>query len=87
MSLNTTDDGPEPRKPRHTQQLPSLFQGLGIVRVYTKAPSKPPDMGQPFTVRQGDTVLDVARLVANDDVLVEECDTSNNAVLLDLGCE
>jgi ribosome-interacting GTPase 1 len=43
-----------------------LFEGLGIVRVYTKAPGKPPEMDRPFTVRAGATVLDVARLVHKD---------------------
>lgn len=43
-----------------------LFDGLGIVRVYTKAPGKPPEMDKPFTVREGATVLDVARLVHKD---------------------
>ena len=40
-----------------------LFHALEIVRVYTKAPGRPPDTDRPFTVRAGDTVLDVARLV------------------------
>ena len=43
-----------------------LFTGLEIVRVYTKAPGKPPEMDRPFTVRSGATVLDVARLVHKD---------------------
>ncbi len=43
-----------------------LFRGLEIVRVYTKAPGKPPEMERPFTVRAGATVLDVARLVHKD---------------------
>ncbi len=43
-----------------------LFEGLGVVRVYTKAPGKPPEMEKPFTVRQGAMVLDVARLVHKD---------------------
>ena len=43
-----------------------LFDHLGIVRVYTKVPGKPPDMGRPFTVRRGDTVIDVAVLVHRD---------------------
>jgi ribosome-interacting GTPase 1 len=42
---------------------PFLFRALEIVRVYTKTPGKPPDADKPFTVRRGDTVLDVARLV------------------------
>ncbi|HSG66293.1 MAG TPA: GTPase [Gammaproteobacteria bacterium] len=45
---------------------PFLFAGLGLVRVYTKAPGKPPEMDRPFTVRAGATVLDVARLVHKD---------------------
>ncbi len=43
-----------------------LFEGLGIVRVYTKTPGKPPEMEKPFTVSQGAMVLDVARLVHKD---------------------
>jgi len=45
---------------------PFLFRELGIVRVYTKAPGKPPEMDRPFTVRRGATVADVARLVHKD---------------------
>lgn len=45
---------------------PWLFRALGIVRVYSKAPGKDPDRERPFTVRRGDTVLDVARLVHKD---------------------
>jgi ribosome-interacting GTPase 1 len=43
-----------------------LFEHLGIVRVYTKLPGKPPEKDKPFTVRQGATVLDVATLVHRD---------------------
>lgn len=43
-----------------------LFEHLGIVRVYTKIPGQAPDMGRPFTVRKGQTTLDVARLVHRD---------------------
>lgn len=43
-----------------------LFRALGVVRVYTKAPGKEVERDRPFTVRQGDTVLDVARLVHKD---------------------
>jgi ribosome-interacting GTPase 1 len=42
---------------------PFLFRALEIVRVYTKSPGKPADTDKPFTVRRGDTVLDVARQV------------------------
>ncbi len=43
-----------------------LFSNLGIVRVYTKAPGKPPEKDRPFTLRRGQTVEDVARLVHKD---------------------
>lgn len=43
-----------------------LFQRLGIVRVYTKAPGHSADKGRPFTLRKGETVGDVARLVHKD---------------------
>jgi hypothetical protein len=43
-----------------------LFRGLGIVRIYTKIPGKPADMGTPYTARRGATVLDVAALVHRD---------------------
>lgn len=45
---------------------PFLFRALGIVRVYTKAPGKAVDRDRPFTMRRGDTVLDVARRVHPD---------------------
>jgi ribosome-interacting GTPase 1 len=34
---------------------PWLFRQLGIMRVYTKAPHRPPDRGPPFTLRRGQT--------------------------------
>ncbi|HZP92333.1 MAG TPA: TGS domain-containing protein [Burkholderiales bacterium] len=43
-----------------------LFRNLGIVRVYTKQPGKPPEKDRPFTLRRGQTVEDVARLVHRD---------------------
>lgn len=43
-----------------------LFDHLAIVRVYTKRPGQDVDDGKPYTVRRGDTVLDVARLVHRD---------------------
>jgi ribosome-interacting GTPase 1 len=45
---------------------PLLFCRLGIVRVYTKVPGRPPDRDRPFTLRRGQTVEDVARLVHKD---------------------
>jgi ribosome-interacting GTPase 1 len=43
-----------------------LFEHLAVVRVYTKKPGEPVDDGKPYTVRRGDTVLDVAHLVHRD---------------------
>ncbi len=45
---------------------PLLFRALALVRVYTKAPGKAAERSKPFTVRRGQTVLDVARLVHQD---------------------
>jgi len=45
---------------------PFVFEALGIVRVYTKPPGRPPDRTRPFIVRRGNTVSDVARLVHGD---------------------
>jgi hypothetical protein len=45
---------------------PWLFEHLGIVRVYTKVPGHPADRQRPFTLRRGQTVGDVARLVHRD---------------------
>jgi ribosome-interacting GTPase 1 len=45
---------------------PFLFNGLHIVRAYTKMPGHPPDRDRPFTLRHGQTVGDVARLVHPD---------------------
>lgn len=45
---------------------PWLFRNLGIVRVYTKTPGHKADRERPFTLRAGQTVRDVARLVHED---------------------
>lgn len=45
---------------------PLLFDLLELVRVYTKAPGKKADIGAPYVVRRGQTVIDVARLVHKD---------------------
>jgi hypothetical protein len=45
---------------------PLLFKALQIVRVYTKQPGKPADTDRPFTLRRGQTVLDVAQQVHKD---------------------
>ncbi len=43
-----------------------LFERLAVVRVYTKTPGKPPEKDHPFTLRRGQCVEDVARLVHKD---------------------
>ena len=44
----------------------SLFDLLGIIRVYTKVPGKPPDIQRPFTLPRGSTLLDLAIQVHHD---------------------
>jgi ribosome-interacting GTPase 1 len=41
----------------------ALFELLGVVRVYSKLPGHPPDLGRPFTLRGGGSVRDVAQQV------------------------
>jgi hypothetical protein len=48
------------------QIAPWLFGRLGVVRVYTKVPGHGADRSRPFTLRHGQTVADVARLVHRD---------------------
>ncbi len=44
-----------------------VFEALGIVRVYTKHPKeKDPDMTKPFTIRNGETLVEVAQNVHRD---------------------
>jgi len=45
---------------------PWLFEHLGVVRIYTKAPGHAPDKGRPFTLRRGQTVHDLAHLIHQD---------------------
>jgi len=45
---------------------PFLFRNLRVLRVYTKTPGHAPDRERPFTLRRGQTVGDVARLVHQD---------------------
>jgi len=40
-----------------------IFKNAGIVRVYTKKPGHPPDLSQPYTIRQGATVLDLVKQI------------------------
>ena len=41
----------------------TLFNLLGIIRVYTKPPGKKPDLGEPFTLPAGSTVMDLANAI------------------------
>jgi ribosome-interacting GTPase 1 len=43
-----------------------LYEALGLIRIYTKAPGKPADYKDPFTIPQGGTVEDLARKVHRD---------------------
>lgn len=43
-----------------------LYELLGVVRVYTKAPGKPADRRDPFTIPRGGTVEDLAEKVHRD---------------------
>jgi ribosome-interacting GTPase 1 len=42
------------------------YQTLNIIRIYTKEPRKEPDMDQPFTLKRGSTVGDLARAIHKD---------------------
>jgi uncharacterized protein len=44
----------------------TLFDFLGVIRVYGKQPGKPPDMSAAFTIPIGGTVLDFAQKVHSD---------------------
>ncbi len=45
----------------------AIYQAMNVVRVYTKLPSaKEPDMDRPFTVRRGQSLLDLAGQVHKD---------------------
>lgn len=43
-----------------------MFGSLGIIRVYTKIPGKPPDLDKPFTLKKGSTLMDFAATVHKD---------------------
>ena len=44
----------------------TLFERLEIIRVYSKAPGKEPDLNEPFVLKKGDTVEDFAGKVHKD---------------------
>jgi len=43
-----------------------LYDGLEVLRVYTKTPGKKPEHDTPFVLQQGSTILDVAETVHKD---------------------
>lgn len=43
-----------------------IFRILDVIRVYTKAPGKPPDMDRPFVLKRGSTVVDLAYEIHRD---------------------
>ena len=43
-----------------------LFNKLNIIRIYTKAPGKDPDLEKPFTLKKGATVYDFAQKIHRD---------------------
>jgi len=43
-----------------------IFKLLDVIRVYAKVPGKPADLTEPFVLKRGSTVLDMAKLVHRD---------------------
>ena len=43
-----------------------MFEQLGIIRVYSKAPGREPDLDAPFVLKKGSTVEDFAAKVHRD---------------------
>ena len=56
----------EPRRATTWRRSHGLYTLLDIVRVYTKAPGKKPDLTAPFTMPRGSTVVEVAATVHKD---------------------
>ena len=51
----------------HLKEMPRrVFEALEILRVYTKAPAKKPDMDRPYVLPIGSTVLDLAETIHRD---------------------
>lgn len=44
----------------------AIYEKLEIIRVYTKAPGKEPDLEEPFVLKKGKTVLDLAESIHRD---------------------
>ncbi len=43
-----------------------IYNALGILRVYTKTPGKPPDMAEPVVLKRGSTLIEAARAIHKD---------------------
>jgi ribosome-interacting GTPase 1 len=43
-----------------------IVDALSIIRVYSKAPHKEPDLSKPYVVKKGTTVIEMARIVHRD---------------------
>jgi len=54
-----TGDGLEELKTR-------IYDLMEIIRVYSKAPGKKPDFDEPFTLKKGSSVIDMARAIHKD---------------------
>ena len=51
----------------HLEEMPRrIFEALNVLRIYTKAPGKKPDLEKPYILPVGSTVLDVATTVHRD---------------------
>jgi len=44
----------------------SIYQLLEIIRVYSKSPGKKPDFAEPFTLKKGSSVIEMARAIHKD---------------------
>jgi ribosome-interacting GTPase 1 len=52
---------------RNLEQLKqAVFERLDVIRVYSKAPGKEPDLDVPFVLKRGTTVLDLAGKIHHD---------------------
>lgn len=43
-----------------------IFKAVDVIRIYSKAPGKKPDMEKPFTLKKGGTILDFAEAIHRD---------------------
>jgi len=51
----------------NTENLPdNIFNNLDIIRIYTKIPGKPPDLENPYTIKKGSKVENLAEIIHKD---------------------